>query len=147
MSIGCSIYFAPVNRSWTGSPEFIQGVINLFGVEQAEATSRTTLRLPSTETLTSKLAAASLEAVPEDISEGWVPIYAVVHRGPWEVYDQGGDQVDGGNCCVELGNRLGYPEETAEYLAAFLQVPAVVKFQRCLEELSSQPWSALMELT
>jgi hypothetical protein len=190
MSLGYSIYFAPVDRSWIGTPEFIRGVAGLFGVDRMEslnvwlaveappgvelawhereekilsiqgpsiettvsaqrtnAACCTIMHLPTSETLTGALAEAVLDTLPEDLFEGWAPIYAVIHNGRWEVYDQGGDWVGGGACCVELGNRLGYPVAMKEYLKAFLEVPAVVQFQSRLEALSSQPWSAIIELT
>ena len=190
MSIGASIYFTPVDRSWISTPEFIQGVAYLFGVNHFESLSvwhtinapadadlawgecekellkvrnpsvevalsahcteadcTTIMYLPGTETLTMPMGEAILATLPEELSEGWIPLDALVRSGQWEVYDQGGDRVDGGNCCIELGSSLGYPVEIEQYLEAFLKVSIVMDFQKRLETLSSQPWTAIMELT
>ncbi len=188
MSIGCSIYFTPVDRSWIGTPDFVRRIAALFGatafeslhlwqivpdstgdpwddqilllelpnplVEEAVSKMRgdrdfaTILTFASADDgLLMTMTDAALAAMPAKLSEDFVPLDVSVHLGRWEVYDQGGDFRDAGLCCVELGNSLGYPIETQRYLQCFLAVPEVARFQTRLEELSAQPWEALIELT
>ena len=86
--------------------------------------------------------------LPESLSEGFVPTEARIYNGPWKHYDyNSGEQRSESGCCFILSNNLGYPVELDAYLEAFLKVPSVAGLKRRLEELSGQPWYALIDLT
>ena len=86
--------------------------------------------------------------LPPTLSEGFAPTQGNLYNGPWKHYDyNSGAKVSDSGCCLILSNNLGYPVELDAYLAAFVEVPSVVRLRQRLEELSGQQWRALIDLT
>ena len=90
---------------------------------------------------------AIMDAVRTALSEEWSPLEVSFCNGEQVYYRfNDGDRLDHSGCHLTLSNYLGYPINMADYLEAFLKVDALKQFRRRLEELSSHPWTALIDL-
>ena len=86
-------------------------------------------------------------ALPEELSAGWYPLEISFCNGEQVHYRfNDGERLDHSGCHFTLSNYLGYPIKMADYLKALLEVDAVKRFLRRLEELSGHPWLALIDL-
>lgn len=100
-----------------------------------------------TPTLLDTIREDILASIPESLSEGAYPLEVSLTNGSWAHHDYNeGEILATGGCNLQFVNRLGYPLDLEEYLAAFMSLESVQSFVRHLEERSSHCWLALIDL-
>ncbi len=84
--------------------------------------------------------------LPEALYRDFVPWDASICDGYWAVeFYENGERNDGGVLAFVL-SASGCPANLPLYLEEFLEIRGVAAFQRKLEALSSQPWTAVINL-